>query len=317
MDMPQSHTTTVARYFPSERFGAIHAATPISVGLSGAAVYSVATATGEYVLRIMPAHEAVVWPRQLAMLRLVSEHGVAPPLAYVDEVNLATVSARIVGPPFGAALSDPGARDRAIGSLVDQVAKLHSLTLHGIERLDPPAVARALWKAQSARPAFPRWALPFDAALEDCAQIVASDARFVLSHNDLNPGNALWDGERIWLVDWTSSGLAHPYYDLATMSMFLQLPDDAALALLARQEKSAPTETQAETFRALRRVAAILCGLMFVKLTSDGALSAPERIEDAPTMSQVYGMMRAGTLDLQSDAGRCQFALALLRSAAH
>ncbi|HEV7994101.1 MAG TPA: phosphotransferase [Gemmatimonadaceae bacterium] len=305
----------IQHHLPPERFGAIRDVVPISVGLSGAGVYSVTTETGDYVLRILPPHEFDIWLRQLAVLRLTSEHGIAPSLEHVDEAGRATISTRIAGPPFGAALSDPVARGRAIGSLVQQIARLHRLSIDGYDRLHPAEVALALWRAQSARSGFPRWAMSFGEALERCAGLVANDPRWVLSHNDLNPGNVLWDGTRVWLVDWTASGMTHPYYDLATITMFLQISDAGALALLAEQEGTTPTAEQGETFRALRRVAAILSGLMILKLTSDDALHAPEHIADAPTLGECYAKMRSGALDLQSEAGRCMFGLALLRSA--
>jgi len=305
----------VSRFLPADRFGAVHQVTAISRGLSGAGVFSVDTDSGGYVLRVMPPHEFDVWLRHLAILRLASERGIAPALAHVDAEHRAIVSARVDGPPLGAVLGDPASRERVLASMVSQLAALHSLELEEIERLDPPAVARAHWLTQSARAGFPAWAHPVADELDRAAAIIAADPRWTLSHNDLNPGNLLWDGARVWLIDWTSSGMTHPYYDLATISTFLQLPDEAALGLLAMQEGARPIGAQAVTFRAHRRVAAILSGLMFIKLTPDRSLHAPERADDAPTLTEVYRGLQSGSVDLQSDAGKCMFGLALLRSA--
>jgi aminoglycoside phosphotransferase (APT) family kinase protein len=305
----------IARHLPLDRFGDIRAVVPISVGLSGAGVYAVTTDAGEYVLRITPPHEASDWSRQLATLRIVSGHGIAPPLAFVDEAGRATVSQRIAGPRIGLVLTDPAVRDRAFASLVTQLAGLHAIPDPGVERVDLAAHALALWRANFERPGFPRWALALDEEIARHGRIVASDPRHALSHNDLNPGNLLWDGERIWLVDWSASAMTHPYYDLATFSMFLQLPEDAALALLTMQEGARPSPEQVETFRALRRLSGILSGLTFVRLTADDALHAPDRIEDAPTMAQCYALMRSQSLDLQTGEGRRMFGLALLRGA--
>jgi aminoglycoside phosphotransferase (APT) family kinase protein len=307
--------TDFARYLPAERFGDVREIVPISVGLSGAGVYAVSAESGEYVLRIIPSHETESWTRQITVMRLASEHGIAPSLALVDDQRKVTVSTRIVGPPFGAVLLDPAARDRAIASLVEQLAKLHALPADSLGPSDPPEFALQLWRAQSVRPGFPRWALPFADELHRCAEALARDPRRVLSHNDLNPGNVVWDGTRVWLIDWSVSAIGHPYYDLATISMFLLLGDESALALLAAQEGAPPSEAQAETFRALRRTAAILCGLMFLKLTPDDAMHAPDRPEDTQSLAQCYGRMRSGTFDLQSGAGQCAFGLALLRTA--
>jgi thiamine kinase-like enzyme len=61
----------------------------------------------------------------------------------------------------------------------------------------------------------------------------------VFSHKDLNPMNLLWDGQRVWLLDWDSAGPAHPYMDLATLANFMNLADGDALGLLAAQERTA------------------------------------------------------------------------------
>lgn len=39
----------------------------------------------------------------------------------------------------------------------------------------------------------------------------------VSSHNDILPRNLLFDGERLWLVDWESAYCNDPVVDMATM----------------------------------------------------------------------------------------------------
>jgi aminoglycoside phosphotransferase (APT) family kinase protein len=57
--------------------------------------------------------------------------------------------------------------------------------------------------------------------VDEISVTLARDPRRVVSHNDVNPGNILWDGAHAWLVDWEVTGLGHPYYDLATLALFL------------------------------------------------------------------------------------------------
>jgi thiamine kinase-like enzyme len=38
-------------------------------------------------------------------------------------------------------------------------------------------------------------------------------------HNDLLPGNVLFDAERVWLLDFEYAGMNHPYFDLANLSV--------------------------------------------------------------------------------------------------
>ncbi|MED5525600.1 MAG: choline/ethanolamine kinase family protein [Pseudomonadota bacterium] len=47
--------------------------------------------------------------------------------------------------------------------------------------------------------------------------VEASPLPEVPAHVDLNPENCLWQGERLWLIDWEYASLADPYYDLAAI----------------------------------------------------------------------------------------------------
>jgi aminoglycoside phosphotransferase (APT) family kinase protein len=131
----------------------------------------------------------------------------------------------------------------------------------------------------------------------------------------MNPTNVLWDGARVWLVDWDESGLTHPYYDLAVLSMFLRLDDAVALDLLARQENAPISRQQAETFRALRRLGAILCGMMFFRLAGDLMSVVPQRVHEAPTLLQFYARLFTGELALRSPIGQATFGAAMLKEA--
>ncbi len=56
------------------------------------------------------------------------------------------------------------------------------------------------------------------AHLERIAQAMPREpARLVSSHNDLNLRNILFDGERLWLIDWESAYRNHPLVDTAIL----------------------------------------------------------------------------------------------------
>ena len=45
-------------------------------------------------------------------------------------------------------------------------------------------------------------------------------------HHDLNPGNILWDGNKLRLIDWEYARTAHPLFDLASLSHHYDLSDE-------------------------------------------------------------------------------------------
>jgi aminoglycoside phosphotransferase (APT) family kinase protein len=222
------------------------------------------------------------------------------------------VTARVAGVPLPAALAAPDQRARALASVVDRLKAVHALDPSGLAVSDPLGHARESWQRNRARPGFPAWAEDLGGSFDGIAATLAQDSRQAFSHNDVNPMNVIWDGEKTWLLDWDVAGIGHPLYDLATVAMFLRLDDAAALELCSRHDGEPFDARGRATFRALRRLVAHLCGLTFLGMADDlRTVAAPTR-GDAPSLADCYAAMRAGQLDLRDARGRATFGLALL-----
>jgi aminoglycoside phosphotransferase (APT) family kinase protein len=296
----------LAHLLPEAAVGAVTAVRPIVAGLSGAGVWAVTAGRGELVLRVAAPDPA--WDQQLRVLRRAADAGVAPAIVHVDQAARAVVSERVAGVPLPAALATAADRGAVIVGVVDQLRAVHALDPAGVEPRDALAHARGLHAAQRARPGFPAWAADLGPVFDAAQAALDRDPRRAVCHNDLNPGNVLWDGARAWLVDWDVAGLGHPLYDLAALAMFLQLDDGVARGLLARHEGGVPDAVAVEVLGALRRVAALLTGLLFTSMVPDLA-ALPAAV---PALSSVYAGLRTGALDLQQARGRAAFGLALL-----
>ncbi|HEX3345832.1 MAG TPA: phosphotransferase, partial [Polyangiaceae bacterium] len=209
-------------------------------------------------------------------------------------------------------LGDPAQRGPMIASVVDRLRTLHALDPAGVSAGDPVAFAHRALDAGRERPGFPPWARALGPTFDAAAAVLARDTRRVVSHNDVNPVNVLWDGARAWLVDWDVAGLAHPYYDLAVLALFLRLPDETALDLVALHDGAPVDDASRATFCALRQLAGLLCGLTFLTLVEDLTVRPAPALADAPTLGDCYQAMRSGELDMQTPRGRASLGLALL-----
>ncbi len=223
------------------------------------------------------------------------------------------MSQKIYGISLGAAVSQPSTRQAALASLTATLAKLHALPVQEFNCINPLVVARATWNSQFERPGFPAWALTLSARLARVEQVIALCDRQVLAHGDLNPSNVLWDGTRVWFIDWDGAGLCHPYLDLATISNFLSLPDEAATALLGMQEQSAVDTEEVVLFYAYRNLMRIVYGSLFLSMIADLKEVGFASQSMTPTLPQCFSRMVAGELNMASTAGRAQLGAAFFK----
>jgi hypothetical protein len=131
--------------------------------------------------------------------------------------------------------------------------------------------------------------------------------------NPIDFAHSVWDGHRVWLVDWERAGAAHPYLDLVTICIFLILPDELALELLERQEQTPIKGSQKLLFAALRDLYRVAYGSVFLCLVND--LRSVEFVsrEDTLTLGECFAMLSTGKLELSESRGRALIAVALLK----
>jgi aminoglycoside phosphotransferase (APT) family kinase protein len=305
----------LTRFLPEAVTGEVTSVEPLHMGLSGARVYTVRAARGAFVLRVQPPRHDRSLRQHVLIQRRAAEIGVAPAIVHVDENEGAVLSVRVAGSALPAILGDPVQRPLALASITTQLRKLHAMDPAGVEALDAVRFARDAFERQRGRVIFPAWGHATGAALDVIAATLARDSRRVVSHNDLNPSNILWDGATAWLVDWEVAALSHPYYDLAALTTFLNVPSEAAYGLLQHQEQGALDVAGRATFDDLRILAALAIGCTFLGLVGDDArVEAPTRA-DAPSRAEFSSGMRAGRVALHSAQGQVAYGLTMLRAA--
>ena len=232
--LPKSRHNAVQRAL-REVFGKCVPADPtlLSGGVSGALIIRFQVQGRPYVLRVEPERIAIEdRSRGFACMAAAARQGVAPRIYHAD----AAVGVAIMDFVSSRPLSDhPGGEAGLVRELGALVAALQC----GPEfprRADYPAAIESLLCSLSTSP----FMQPGE--LQPCADGLAlirsglswDSASLVASHNDPNPRNILFDGARVWLVDWELGFQNDPLVDLAILTHELAATPDLETILLTQ-----------------------------------------------------------------------------------
>lgn len=224
-------------------------AQPIVTGAS-ASIHRIEVGGRRWILRLESSlRDEIRDPRRAyACMRAAAAAGLAPPVLYDDAEAGVAIKALVESRPLDSYPGGPVALAlaRALGTLAARlqatdlfppVADYPSLVGGLLDRLQATGLYRGLLGPH--RDAFERLraAYPWDTS------------GLVSSHNDSHPGNILFDGERLWLIDWETAFRNDPAVDLALMTMYRAAAPDLQEALLtAWRGRPSDAELRARVF---------------------------------------------------------------------
>jgi aminoglycoside phosphotransferase (APT) family kinase protein len=313
-----SESDRVDECLPADLRGPATTITTIAGGLSGAGVHRVDANGRTFVLKISKSDESIdAWRARREILLLAADAGVAPRVIYTDEARRAVLSVFVAGKPFRAAYFDPQTRQVAVSDLGRTLRCVHDLPVPArTDSRDPREILATTWSGLSETPGIPGFV--GDAVrrvLDETPPRGARDAG--LSHNDVNPGNLIYDGDRLLLVDWDAAGSNDPYYDLAAIAVFHRMDDETCRRLLSAHDGEPVDEIPAR-FAYMRRLIAVLCPVVGMGMqVSSGPVpvrpGAIETLESTLSLGEFYQKLRAGEVRLDSPDGGRAFGLALIK----
>lgn len=312
---------TVLECLPAEIREATRDISVISVGWSGAGVYLVKTDTAAFVLKIAGDGEPLeVRRRRVRVQMLAAQCGVAPRVIHVDEARAAVVTEFVQDRSFGMLYGTPATRDAAVTMLADTLRSIHHMDVQDAmdakdapRASDPASMLDAAWNDLKATGPAPEFVASLVRRVR-AMPVPPSDQPPVLSHNDVNPSNIVYDGERIILLDWDACGAGDAYYDLAAASVFFRM-DDATCCRFITAHDDVRVDAVPARFRYNQCIVATLCGCIFMRLATAAGFAAGVDRDTIVSLGDIYGMMRAGEFDARSAEGQWKFGLALLSEA--
>jgi aminoglycoside phosphotransferase (APT) family kinase protein len=308
---------TTEAYLPPALQGPDTTIVRIRAGLSGAGVYRVQAGPQVFVLKVSaPSEPLAAFQRVLALQRFAADAGIAPAIVHVDEARRAILTAFIVDRSLPRLYLDPPTRASALDLLGRTLRRVHELPVPEAPTKSPAEFLSELWSGLSAGP-LPPFVRDAIGRVRD-EPPPASPRPLVLSHNDVNPTNLVFDGERLFLLDWDTAGQNDPFYDLATISVFLCMDADDCRALLAAHD-GVSVSTLPVGFTYHQRLTAALCGAMFLHLAlraGHPGASGHETRASTRSLGEFYQELRSGAVSLASPEGQWIFGLALLKTSA-
>lgn len=216
----------------AEAFGRarVQALRPMTGGASAALVYAIEVNGRSYLMRMETRRDAMRNPHQYACMRTAADAGIAPPLRYVEAEAGVAIMDLLSQRPLDQYPGGPAALARALGDLA---SRLQATAVFPF-LIDYPDLVGHLLAGMNASGRFAPGLLDVHAqGLAEIRDAYPWDgASLVSSHNDPNPSNVLFDGERLWLIDWETAYRNDPFADVAILASDLAATPDLETELL-------------------------------------------------------------------------------------
>ncbi len=203
---------------------------PITTGAS-ASIHCIEAGDRPWLLRLesLRRDEVNDPARAYACMRIAAEAGVAPAVLHADADAGVAILAFVESRPLDAFPGGSEALAHSLGSLTARlqatpafpwVADYPSVIGGLLDRLQATSLYGALLAPHRDGFELLRAAYPWE------------ESTLVSSHNDPHPGNILFDGARLWLIDWETAYRNDPAVDLAIMTMYRASTPELQEALL-------------------------------------------------------------------------------------
>jgi len=297
--IPQAEQADVARVI-HDVFGVddVDDLRPVTGGLSSARVLRIVVRGVPYLLRLMMSTDPRNDPsRQFSCMKRAADIGLAPRILYANADDRILVTDFIEAKPF------PRDSGRMLASAIRQ---LHSLPDFPRRWNHLDFVDQCIQRFRAAN------ILPDDQTADvlrryaELAAVYPRDADLVASHNDLKPENVLFDGARLWLVDWEAANLNDRYFDLAVVANFFVRDEPSEEVFLTTYFGETPSAYRQARFYLMRQIMHMAYATMFMVL---GTAAGGEIDVDTalPDFDEFHDRLIARAIDMMTPAARLEY----------
>ncbi|HUE44250.1 MAG TPA: phosphotransferase [Candidatus Sulfotelmatobacter sp.] len=279
----------------------------LTAGLSSALVFRIVVQGCPYLLRLITRTDAMGDPtRQFACMKAGEEAGLAPKIWYTSMEDRVSITDFVTARPFPKA--------EALVRVPATIRMLHSLppfprTVNYLDAMDG-FISR--FQAAKTLPGS-ETADAFELYARARAVYPRHEADMVSSHNDLKPENVLFDGERVWLVDWEAGFLNDRYLDLAVVANFVATNDEEEKVLLRGYFGAESSEYQLARLCLMRQILHLSYAAVFLAI--DAASKPVDANAKVRGFRDFHDQAWSGEISLAGSDEKVEYARVHLRQA--
>jgi hypothetical protein len=233
-------------------------------------------------------------PHQYLSMRIAAEAGIAPKIHYIDEAARVAVIDFIEPQLLRANPGGPHALAQALGEII---ARVQATPVFPVFINYPDIVARLF--AHVRRTGLFAAGL-LDAHVERLERLRETYdtglAGLVSSHNDPVPNNILFDGKRLWLIDWESAYRNDPLVDVAIVLDSLACSPELEDVLLRAWFGRAADEAVHARLALARALTRLYYAGVLLSASALAPRAVPETDLSAPTAAEFELAIRKGRI---------------------
>jgi aminoglycoside phosphotransferase (APT) family kinase protein len=267
---------------------------PVAGGASTASTFRIDTGKRHYLLRVEGEPSPLRNPHQYVSMRIAAEAGIAPQIRYLDEGARIVVIDFIAQQPLHSYPGGPEALARALGALLARV-QATPVFPHFVNY--PDIVARLFAHVRRTGIFVDGVLDPHVLRLERLREAYnAGLTGLVSSHNDSIPSNILFDGERLWMIDWESAYRNDSLVDVAIVLDSLARSKELADVLLRAWLGRRPDEDLRVRLEAVRALTRLYYAGVVLSASAAASWISEDTDLSAPTIAEFQQAIRVGRL---------------------
>lgn len=285
-----------ARLAIAEAFGTVQisAITRLSGGASPASAYRVDIGSRSYLLRAEGLPSPLRNPHQYIAMKIAAEAGIAPKIHFFDEVTRIAVIDFIEQKTLDGFSGGPRALAQELGELLARVQDTPIFPFF----VNYPEIVERLFAHVRRTGQFAAGLLdPYVERLGLLSEVYHGGTNeLVSSHNDFIPSNILFDGERLWLIDWESAYRNDPLVDVAIGLDGLVRSQELAGVFLSAWLGRTPDAALQERLAVVRALTRLYYAGVFLSASAAASWNLGDTDLSAPTLDSFQAGIRARRL---------------------